>query len=78
MPGKKLAGLNARVTGSDRGIGKDMPIARGKEGANVSVHSLHSNHGALETVDAVLHEGGQAIAIQADLSRGCQGCVTCV
>jgi NAD(P)-dependent dehydrogenase (short-subunit alcohol dehydrogenase family) len=70
MPEKRLAGLNALVTGSDRGIGKDMAIALGKEGANVSVHDLHSKDGAFETVDAVLHEGVQAMAIQADLSRG--------
>jgi hypothetical protein len=29
MPEKRLAGLNARVTGSDRGIGKDMAMALG-------------------------------------------------
>jgi len=70
MPGKSLAGLNARVTGSDRGIGKESAMALGNEGANVSVHFLHSKDGALETVDAVLHEGGQAMAMQADLSLG--------
>jgi hypothetical protein len=29
MPEKRLAGLNARVTGSDRSIGKDLAMALG-------------------------------------------------
>jgi hypothetical protein len=29
MPETRLAGFNARVTGSDRGIGKDMAMALG-------------------------------------------------
>jgi 3-oxoacyl-[acyl-carrier protein] reductase len=60
---KSLAGLNILVTGLDRGIGKEIALALGTEGANVSVHDLHSKDGACETVDAVLHEGVQAIAI---------------
>ena len=51
MPEKSLAGLNALVTDSDRGIGKEIAMALGKEGANLSVHYLHSQDGALETVD---------------------------
>ncbi len=70
MPEKSVAGLHALVTGSGRGIGKDIAMALGKEGANFSVHYLHSKDGALETVDAVLNERVQAIAIQANLSLG--------
>jgi NAD(P)-dependent dehydrogenase (short-subunit alcohol dehydrogenase family) len=70
MPETRLAGFNARVTGSDRGIGQESALALGQEGAIVSVHDLHANEGACETVDAVLHEGVQAMAMQADLSRG--------
>jgi len=70
MPETRLAGRNALVTGSGRGIGQDIAMALGQEGANVSVHDLHSNDGALETVEAVLHEGVQAMAMQAHLSRG--------
>jgi NAD(P)-dependent dehydrogenase (short-subunit alcohol dehydrogenase family) len=71
MPETRLPGLNARVTGSDRGIGQESTLALDQEGgAIVSVHDLHANEGACETVDAVLHEGVQAMAMQADLSRG--------
>jgi 3-oxoacyl-[acyl-carrier protein] reductase len=70
MPENSLAGLNARVTGSGRGIGKAIALALGKKGANVSVHSLHATDGACETIDAVLHERVQAMAMQADLSLG--------
>jgi len=58
---KSLAGLNALVTGSGRGIGKEIALALGKKGANFSVHSLHSTDGAFETIDAVLHERVHAI-----------------
>ena len=70
MPEKSVAGLHALVTGSGRGIGKDIAMALGKEGANFSVHYLHSKDGAFETIDAVLNERVQAMAIQADLSLG--------
>jgi NAD(P)-dependent dehydrogenase (short-subunit alcohol dehydrogenase family) len=63
MPETRLAGLNARVTGSGRGIGKEIVMVLGQEGANVSVHNLHSEDGAFETVDAVLHERVQAMVI---------------
>ena len=33
MPKTELAGLNALVTGSGRGIGKDLAMAPGEEGA---------------------------------------------
>jgi len=56
MPENRLAGLHARVTGSGRGIGKEIASALGKEGANVPMHYLQSNDGVFETVDAVFHE----------------------
>ena len=63
MPETRLAGLNARVTGSGRGIGKEIMMDLGQDGANVSVHSLHSKDRAFEMVDAVLHERVQAMVI---------------
>jgi NAD(P)-dependent dehydrogenase (short-subunit alcohol dehydrogenase family) len=68
MPETRLAGLNARVTGLGRGIGKEIVMALGQERANVSVLDLHSKDGAFERVDAVLQERVQAIVIYADLS----------
>ena len=70
MSDKTLTGLNALVTGSGRGIGKEIALALGREGANVLVHYFRSKDGASETVDALLNEGVQAVAIQADLSSG--------
>jgi hypothetical protein len=49
---------------------RKIALALGQEGALVSVHDLHANEGACETVHAVLHEGVQAIAMQTHLSRG--------
>jgi len=70
MSDKNLAGLNALVTGAGRGIGKEIALALGREGANLSVHYLRSKDGAFETVDALLNGGVQAMAIQADLCSG--------
>jgi glucose 1-dehydrogenase len=70
MPAQRLAGLNTRVTDSDRGIGQAMAPALGQESANVSGHYHHANDGALEMAEAVLNQGVQAMTMQADLSRG--------
>jgi NAD(P)-dependent dehydrogenase (short-subunit alcohol dehydrogenase family) len=61
MPEQRLAGLNALVTGSGRGIGKDIAMALGTEGANVSVHDLHSKDGACEESHPFVGEGPSAV-----------------
>lgn len=63
MPENRRAGLTARVTGAGPGLGKDIAMALGQEGAHGSVRALHANDGACETVDAVLHKRVQAMAI---------------
>ena len=70
MPEQRLAGLTTRVTGADRGIGRAMARALGQENANVSGHYRHATDGALETAEAVLNEGVQAMAMRTDFSRG--------
>ena len=65
----KLAGQTAIVTGANSGIGKGIAIALGNEAANVVINYVTHP----ETADAVVNEiktnGGNAIALQADVSN---------
>lgn len=66
-----LAGLNAVVTGSSRGIGAAAAIRLAAEGANVVVNGTGANRA--ETVDAVVAtineaSGGRAIASCGDVA----------
>lgn len=59
----------AVVTGSSRGIGRAIAIAFGKEGAKVVVNYLQAQAQAEQTADCVRESGGQALVVQADVSR---------
>lgn len=65
----ELAGKTALVTGASRGIGKAIAAALARKGALVAVHYGRSRAGADETVAAIKAAGGDAFAIQADLSE---------
>ncbi|MCL4110762.1 UNVERIFIED_CONTAM: hypothetical protein GTU68_009187 [Idotea baltica] len=57
------------VTGSSRGIGKEIAILLAKNGAKVVVNHSNSAAEAEATVDGIVENGGDAIAIKADVSR---------
>ncbi|MBD3922497.1 SDR family NAD(P)-dependent oxidoreductase [Paenibacillus sp. PR3] len=59
----------AIVTGGGTGIGKATSLALAKRGAIVAVNYSRSQTDAEETVQQIIAEGGQAIAIQADVSK---------
>jgi 3-oxoacyl-[acyl-carrier protein] reductase len=65
----KLAGKVAIVTGASKGIGAGIARALSDEGAAVVVNYASSKEGADQVVDAILSNGGQAIAIQGDVSN---------
>lgn len=65
----KLTGKVALVTGGGSGIGRATSIALAKRGAIVAVNYSRSKEGAEETVQMIQAIGGQAIAIQADVSK---------
>lgn len=64
----KLAGKVAVVTGGARDIGRAISVGLAQEGARVVVNYHSSTTGANETVDEIKAFGGEAIAVQADVS----------
>ncbi|MDO8617065.1 MAG: SDR family NAD(P)-dependent oxidoreductase [Dehalococcoidia bacterium] len=74
--GKQLEGKVAIVTGASRGIGKEIAVLLGREGARVvaaartQARGEHELEGSIdETAAQVRAEGGEAIAVRCDVSR---------
>lgn len=59
----------ALVTGGSRGIGKAACLMLAAQGASVAVHYRSQAAAANEVVAAIQQQGGQAIAVQADLAE---------
>ena len=58
----------AIVTGGARGIGAGVAVELGKRGATVVVNYLSNAQAANDVVAAIEEDGGQAMAVQADVS----------
>jgi len=69
MTEKPLAGKVALVTGSGRGIGREIALRLARDGASLVVHFSGSEAGAQETVAAIQGAGGEAVAYRADIAR---------
>lgn len=57
------------VTGSSKGIGKEVAILLAENGATVIVNHSNSKNEAKETVETIIKNGGKAMEIQADVSK---------
>ncbi|MDF2476741.1 MAG: family oxidoreductase [Sphingobacterium sp.] len=66
---KNLAEKVAVITGSSKGIGAAIALRLAQEGASVIVNYSGNQAAADETVYRITSNGGQAIAIKADVSR---------
>ena len=66
---ERLKGQVALVTGGSSGIGAAVAIALAAAGAKVGVNYSRSSKGAEAVVDEIKQNGGDAIAIQADVSK---------
>ncbi|MBW4552261.1 MAG: 3-oxoacyl-[acyl-carrier-protein] reductase [Aphanocapsa sp. GSE-SYN-MK-11-07L] len=66
---KALADKVAIVTGASRGIGRATALALATEGAQVAVNYASSATAAEQVVAEISGMGGQAIALQADVSQ---------
>jgi 3-oxoacyl-[acyl-carrier protein] reductase len=65
-----LEGKVALVTGASKGIGSELACGLASEGARVVVNYKNDQAGADATCKAIADAGGEAIAIQADVSLG--------
>jgi len=63
-----LAGKVALVTGSGRGIGREMALEMGRRGAKVVVNYANSSEAADEVVAEIIKSGSEAIAVMANVS----------
>ncbi len=59
----------ALITGSSRGIGKATALALADVGAKIVVNYARSSHAAEAVVSEIVANGGEAIALQADVSK---------
>jgi glucose 1-dehydrogenase len=64
-----LKGQSALVTGANSGIGKAVAIAMANDGANVVVNFVTHPEMAQQVVDEIKSNGGNAVALQADVSK---------
>jgi 3-oxoacyl-[acyl-carrier protein] reductase len=65
----KLAGKVAVVTGASKGIGASIAEHLAAEGASVVVNYSSSKAGADAVVKRITAKGGEALAVQADVSK---------
>ena len=64
----KLAGRAAVVTGSSRGIGRNVALAYGKEGADVLVNYTSNESAAQEVVQELQSMGRRSVAVRANVA----------
>lgn len=65
----RFEGKAAIVTGASRGIGREIALLLASEGARVAVNYSGSKDKADEVVQLIIDAGGDAFAIQADVSN---------
>ncbi|MDF2683260.1 MAG: 3-ketoacyl-ACP reductase [Brevibacillus sp.] len=66
---KKLVGKVALVTGASRGIGQKIAVELAQHGAKVVVNYASNPGKAEEVVAGIKQNGGEAIAVRADVSK---------
>lgn len=66
---QQLAGQVAVVTGASRGIGKAIALSLASEGAKLVINYARSSEAADAVVAEIEGMGGEAIALQADVSQ---------
>lgn len=67
-----LRDMVAIVTGASRGIGRAIALSLAESGANVVVNYASASAAAEQVVSQIVDKGGNAIALQADISAADQ------
>lgn len=67
-PSRPLQGQVALVTGSSRGIGRDIAVRLARDGAKVVVNHRSTPAEADQTKSLITHAGGSAIVVKADVA----------
>ena len=65
----RMAGKKVLVTGSGTGIGREIALEFGREGAEVVLHYSHSKEGAASAVEELHQLGARAAVFQADFAQ---------
>ncbi|PSO50116.1 MAG: beta-ketoacyl-ACP reductase [Cyanobacteria bacterium SW_9_44_58] len=68
MSSQQLSEKVAIVTGASRGIGRAIALALAEQGAKVAVNYARSGEAAHAVVQEIADQGGEAMAVQADVS----------
>ncbi|MBO0351496.1 3-oxoacyl-[acyl-carrier-protein] reductase [Phormidium pseudopriestleyi FRX01] len=66
---QRLGDRVAVVTGASRGIGRAIALALAAEGAKIAVNYASNSTAADQLVEEIIAAGGQATALQADISK---------
>jgi NAD(P)-dependent dehydrogenase (short-subunit alcohol dehydrogenase family) len=69
MADKPLLGKVALVTGSGRGMGREIALRLARDGASLIVHFSASEAGARDTVTSIQAAGGEAVAYRANIAN---------
>lgn len=65
----KLKGRRALVTGSDIGIGREIALEFGRQGADVVLHYCHHREGALSAAEEIKTMGRRTAVFEADFNH---------
>jgi glucose 1-dehydrogenase len=69
MSDQRLAGQVALVTGANSGIGEAVARGFAQAGARVVINYVAHEEAAAAIVESICHQGGEALAVKADVSR---------